>query len=110
MIAEVGRLAQGTRNGEKGTNTIKFIRHSAIPKEQTATYMRIVVDIRPNKNVKERVRLTIGGDKVDYQGEVNTRTADLTTVKMYLNSTISMLDAKFMGLDFKNFYLNNPLD
>ena len=25
LIAELGRLAQGTRNGEKGTDTIKFI-------------------------------------------------------------------------------------
>ena len=68
MIAELNRLVQGTRNGEKGTDTIKFIRPSAIPKGKTATYIRIVVDIRPNKKVKERVRLSIGGDKVDYQG------------------------------------------
>ena len=61
MIAELGRLAQGTRNGEKGTDTIKFIRPSAIPPGKKATYIRIVVDIRPNKKVKERVRLTIGG-------------------------------------------------
>ena len=110
MIAELGRLAQGTRNGEKGTDTIKFIRPSAIPTGKKATYIRIVVDIRPNKKVKERVRLTIGGDQVDYQGEVTTRTADLTTVKMHLNSTISTPEANFMGLDLKNFYLNTPLD
>ena len=49
MIAELGRLTQGTRNGEKGTDTIKFIRPSAIPHGKKATYIRIVVDIRPNK-------------------------------------------------------------
>ena len=99
MIAELGRLTQGTRNDEKRTDTIKFIRPSAIPTKKKPTYIRIVVDILPNKKVKEIVRLAIGGDQVDYQGEVTTCTADLTTVKMNLNSTISTPDAKFMGLD-----------
>ena len=69
-----------------------------------------MVDIRPNKKVKERVRLAIGGDKVHYQGEVTTCTTDLRTAKIHLNSNISTPDAKFMGLDFKTFYLNTPLN
>ena len=106
----MGTLAQGTKHREKGTDTIKFSHPKQVPKGQTATYIRIVVDTRPNKKVKERVRPTIGGDKVDYQGDVTTCTADLTTIKMHLNSTISTPDAKFMRLDLKNFYLNTPLD
>ena len=49
MTAELGRLAQGTKHGEKGTDTIKFIHPKQIPKGQMATYIRIVVDIRPDK-------------------------------------------------------------
>jgi hypothetical protein len=47
---EFGRLAQG-RDGTniKGTNTIHFIKHNAMPKGRKATYVRVVVNIRPQK-------------------------------------------------------------
>jgi hypothetical protein len=35
--------------------------------------------------------------------------ADLTTVKILINSTISNLGAKFLGIDFTNIYLNTPM-
>jgi hypothetical protein len=48
------------------TNTIKFITKVSMPAKQKTAYIRIVIDIRPNKAIHERVRLTIGGDKIDY--------------------------------------------
>jgi hypothetical protein len=58
---------------------------------------------------KERVRLTVGGDRLDYSGDVATSTADITTLKILINSTISTKDAAMMMMDIKNYYLGTPL-
>ena len=107
---EFGRLAQGSSRIKQGTNTIHFIKRSAIPKGRKATYLRLVVADRPQKSNPRRVRHTCGGDKVDYPGEVATKTAGLTTAKILFNSTISTPDAKFMCIDLKDFYLNTDME
>jgi hypothetical protein len=56
------------------------------------------------------VRLTVGGDRIDYPGETATKNADLTTSKCLWNSTISTTDARYMCADVKKLYLNTPLD
>jgi hypothetical protein len=91
------------------TNTIRFIRRSNIPKGCKVTYGSFVVDIKDHKEKKERTRLTVGGDKIEYPGDKSTRTAGLTTAKILINSVISTLGAKFLVIDIKNFYLNIPL-
>ena len=108
---EVGRLAQGyPPSVPKGTDTMHFIRFDQIPTGRKATYLRLVVSDRPMKANPRRVRFTVGGDKVDYPGDVSTKTADLTTAKILFNHVLSTPDAKFMGIDIKDFYLNNPMD
>jgi hypothetical protein len=87
------------------TNTIQFIRRSNIPKGGKVTYGSFVVD---HKEEKERTRLTVGGDQIEYPGDKSTRTAGLTTAKTLLNSVISTLGAKFLVIDIKIFYLNTP--
>ena len=74
------------------------------------TYARIVVDYRPQKEDPNRVRITVGGNLIDYPGELTTRTADLTTAKILWNSTLSTPGAKFSAADVGNFYLATPLD
>ena len=81
-----------------------------MPKDRKATYLRIVSAFRPEKDNPRRVRWTCGGDKVDYPGDVSTKTADLTTVKILLNSVISTPDARFMTCDLKDFYLGTPME
>ena len=54
--------------------------------------------------------MTVGGNLIDYPGDVSTRTADLTTVKCHLNSVISTPGARYCCVDLKNFYLGTPLD
>jgi hypothetical protein len=44
---EFGRLAQGVKTRIKGTNTIKFIAHTAVPTWSTVTYARFCANIRP---------------------------------------------------------------
>jgi hypothetical protein len=68
------------------------------------------VDIRPNKSEIHWVHLTVGGNLIQYPGDVSTRSADLTTSKCLWNSTISTEGARYMCLDVKNFYLGTPMD
>jgi hypothetical protein len=91
------------------TNIIRFIRISNIPKGRKVTYGLFVVDIKDHKEEKERTRLTVGGDQIEYPGDKSTRTAGLTTAKILINSIISPLGAKFLVIDIKKFYLNTPL-
>jgi hypothetical protein len=55
------------------------------------------------------MRTTIGGILVKCPGDCRTPTADLITVKLLLNSIISMPHSKFMTLDLKYFYLMTPM-
>jgi hypothetical protein len=64
---------------------------------------------KPHKQKKERVRRTVGGDRLDYSGDVATSTADITTFKILINSTLSTTDAAMMMIDIKNYYLGTPL-
>ncbi|CAJ1967947.1 unnamed protein product [Cylindrotheca closterium] len=107
---EIGQLAQGVGDRIDGTNTIFFIHHQQIPPGRKPTYGRIVVDIRPQKAAKERTRLTVGGNLIDYPGDVSASVADLTTAKTLFNSVVSTPGAKFMGIDIKNFYLGTPME
>ena len=63
----------------------------------------------------------MGGNLIDYPGDVSTRTADLTTAKLLWNSVLSKRKrsssrgrkhnlARFMCMDVKNFYLNTPME
>jgi hypothetical protein len=70
------------------------------------TYAKFVCELKPNKKEIHQTRLTVGGDKVHYPGDVGTPTADLTLVKMHVNSIIFTQDAQYMMIDVKNFYLN----
>jgi hypothetical protein len=92
------------------TNTIRFIRRSTIPEGRKVTYGSFVVDIKDHKEERERTRLTVGGDHIEYPGDKSIRTAGLTTAKILLNSVISTTGAEFMVIDIKIFYLNTPLD
>jgi hypothetical protein len=92
------------------TNTIRFIRRSNIPKERIVTYVSFVVDIKDHKEEKERTRLTVGGDQIEYPGDKYTRTTGLTMAKILINSAISTLGAKLLVIDINNFYLNTPLE
>ena len=92
------------------TQTIKFIPKASIPKTRKTAYIRIVIDIHPNKAIHKRVRLTIGGDQIDYPGEVTTQTVDLTTTKIHLNSVVSTPNSIFAVLDIGSFYLDTPLE
>jgi hypothetical protein len=97
---ELGRLYQGIRDIQY-TNTCFFVELTNIPKDRKITYVKLVGDYKPNKPEKERVRLTVGGDILDYTGDMATSTAEITTLKILINSTISTEDAAMMMMDIK---------
>jgi hypothetical protein len=105
---ECGHLFQGIRD-IAGTNTCLFIKLTNIPKYRKIAYGKIVCDYKPHKKEKECVRLTVGGDRLDYSGDVATSTADITTFKILINSTLSNEDADMMMMDIKNYYLSTTL-
>jgi hypothetical protein len=51
----------------------------------------------------------VGGNRFDYSGDVANPTADITTFKILINSTLSTEDVVMMMLDIKNYYLGTPL-
>jgi hypothetical protein len=69
-----------------------------------------VVSLRPQKKETHRTRLTVGGNLIDYSGDVSTPTVDLTTAKLLINSVISTPKAQFLVADVKDFYLNTNMD
>jgi hypothetical protein len=86
---EYGRLFQGHKSGAKGTDTCFFIEHTAVPKGGIPTYVKFVCAYKPHKSDPHRVRMTIGGNRIEYPGEVETKMADLTAIKAILNSVCS---------------------
>jgi hypothetical protein len=102
------RICQGIRD-IAGTNTAFLIDLKSIPKNCKITYGKLVCDFKPNKTEKHRVRLMVGGDRLDYSGDTATSTADITTFKILINSTLSTQEAKMMMMDIKKYYLGTPL-
>ncbi len=111
---DFGGMAQGDeKTGQKGTKSIFVMTHDKIkniPRTQTITYARIVVDFCPQKDDPYRICITAGGNLITYPEDLSTCTADLTTSKLMWNSVLSMEGAKYMCLDIKNFYLTAALD
>ena len=104
-----GKNTDGTKIAE-GTNTCHWCPKSKVPKHKKATYAQYVVDVRPEKEDPNRVRITAGGNRLDYFGETSTITASLETAKILINSVLSNKNAKFMAMDISNFYIQNDLE
>ena len=84
-----------------GTNTIFFIPESKVPANRKVSYVNPVASIRPNKAEIYRVRLTAGGDRLDYPGITATETVSLVTTKVHLNSAISTPNANISHVTSK---------
>ena len=93
------------------TQTMRPIHPQDQPAERRkdTTYYNRVVKVKVKNGVKDfRVRGTVGGDRIHYDGDVAAHTAEMSTVKILLQSVVSD-NANFMTVDIKDFYLNTPL-
>ena len=72
----------------------------------------MVCDVRPLKTEKFRVRLTVGGNHLQYPDDTASPAATLLETKLLLNSTISQSTqgARSMTLDIKDFFLQTVMD
>ena len=82
-----------------------------IPKDRKITYANFICNIHPQKPETHRVRLTAGGDKLDYPGNPSSSAVSLLNVKIHINSTISSAKhhAIYMCIDIKNLYIGTPV-
>ena len=63
--------------------------------------------MKPEKEKKEHTRLTVGGNLLDFTGNLSAPTASVTTAKCVFNSVVSIPGARCLLADIKFFYLNN---
>ncbi len=108
-----GLLTQGLKDGRvKGTNTIKFIRKGKVPEDRMkdVTYRSFSCNFKPNKEEKERTRLTVGGNRINYPDDCCTPTVDMILFKILVNSILSTPNAKCIMIDTKDFYLQTPME
>ena len=108
---EIGRLAQGNAAGVKGTNTITFIPKNKVPSNVKVTYANFVCTHRPKKPEPWRIRIVVGGDKLNCSYDTGSPAAGLLETKLLLNSVISdaINGARFFSLDLKDFFLASPM-
>ena len=87
---DFGRLENGVGRRINGTNTIQFIRAADVPSDrrQDITYGKFVCSVRPNKAEKNSTRFVVGGNRINYPGEVATPTAKMIVAKLLFNSVI----------------------
>jgi len=84
--------------------TMDWFDFSLKPAHRTASYYnpQVKVKVAPDGTLNRRVRGTYGGNVTDYTGLRASWTADMQTVKLLLNATVSE-DANLCSLDLKNF-------
>ena len=87
-----------------------FIHARNKPRGRKTTYLNIVANVQPQKEDPHRIRFTVGGDRLDYPGPTTTKTAEIQTVNLLFNSTITTRGGRFMFIDLKDFYLGTPIN
>ena len=76
-----GKNRKGKSRVGDGHNTIKFIHKHQVPRNNKVSYPRFCCDIRSQKEETHRVRMTVGGDRLDCAGNTATEVASLETIK-----------------------------
>ena len=68
------------------------------------------MDYRPLKTEPDRVRITVGGDKLTYHKDAGSSAANIMETKLLINSVISgaKKGARFMSADLKGFSGTHP--
>ena len=111
MSNELGRLSQGNNKGVQSTDCMVFIHHDQVLPGKKVTYANFVCDHRPLKSEPYRIRLVVGGDKLEYEFDVGAPAASMLETKVLINSVISNAKqgARFMSADLKDFFLSSQM-
>ena len=91
----------------EGTDIFWIIRHKDTPhnSRNKITDTKVVWDYRSHKEDPNRMRITIGGNRICYPGDVSAPTGSLELVKIIINMLLSLRHAHFIAFDVSNFYL-----
>jgi len=108
LANEIGRCSIGLSKLRKpcdvikGNNTVFFIKPNC-----KVTYCNIVCTMRPNNSEVYRVRMTVGGDRLDAYQDVRSPVISTLDAKLHINSTISDAHkgARYCTTDIKDFFL-----
>ena len=75
------------------------------------TYANFVCNIKLSKTEKHPVRLTVGGDKLTYDGDPSSPEIILLDLNIHLKSVIfdACKGARYLTADIINYYHNNPM-
>jgi hypothetical protein len=91
------------------TQSMRFIDAEDKPSYRSASYYNPQVRIKAKEGILvRRVRGTVGGDRIDYPGEVAANAAEMTAIKGLLNDIVSS-GARHATTDIVDFYLGTPL-
>ena len=94
-----------------GNNTMFFILPSEVPPGRKVTYANFVCTMRPGKAEPCRIRMTVGGDRLDAFQDVRSPAVSIVDAKLHLNSTISDAKngARYCTADLKDFFLTSDM-
>ena len=114
---EWGRCTQGLHKSRSiseriaGNNTMVFILPHQVPAGCKVTYANFVCTMRPGKSEVYRLRMTVGGDRLDAYQDVRSPAIGLIDTKLHLNSVISdaHLGARYCTCDLKDFFLGSDM-
>ena len=65
--------------------------------------------MKPEKEEKDCTRLTVGGNFLDFTGNISALSASVTIAKCVFNILVSTPEARCILANIKHFYLNNIL-
>ena len=90
---------------------MELVRWEDIPHGRKISYYnpQTRIKVKDDGSKEYRVRGTYGGNISDYYGPKAGSTADMTSIKVLLNATVSE-GAEWMTMDIKDFYLGTPMD
>ncbi len=102
---DFGRMCQGgDKTKTTGTDAI-FVMDPKdvlnIPKNQPPTYAKVIITYRPKKEDPYCIQITVGGNLINYLGELTMRTADMTTTKLHWNSILRTPNTQYMCLNIR---------
>ena len=115
---EWGRCTQGLKKSRSiseqisGNNTMFFIKPGQVPAGRKVTYACFVCTMRPGKTEPYRLRMTVGGDRLDAYQDVRSPAVGLVDTKLHLNSVISDASrgARYCTGDIKDFFLVSDME
>ena len=82
-----------------------FIEADKVSKVWLVTYACFWWNYQPHKDKEEELRIKLGGNRIDYPGELLTKTADLKTKKWLFNRVMSTENGYFMTADMSKIII-----